>query len=246
VFLESKQKLCIVTRPDDTDEVCSAVSPDTRRRYVASESLGWIKKLIQKKDILKLRTEKLRGANMRKISYWTAVLLIACLTVLTPLTVSAQSGNITCESMLGQYQYCPADTQNEVRLTTQTSSTSCTKDYSWGYDYRGIWVDRGCRAEFAYGRSSGGGKGGLIAAGILGAIFLGVAAGSSKSRNSGGGGNVDPQKMDTYNQGYRYGGQDWDQGIPPNYRSHNNHYTSQYESDFASGYDDGYHHRSHK
>ncbi len=184
---------------------------------------------------------------MRKISYWTAVLLIACLTVLTPLTVSAQSGYITCESMLGQYQYCPADTQNEVRLTTQTSSTSCTKDYSWGYDYRGIWVDRGCRAEFAYGRSGGSGKGGLIAAGILGAIFLGAAAASSKPRNSGGGGGkVDPEKSDTYDQGYRYGGQDWDQGIPPNYESHNNHYTAQYESDFASGYADGYHHRSHK
>ena len=35
--------------PDDTDEVCSAVSPDTRRRYVASESLGWIAQIGQQR-----------------------------------------------------------------------------------------------------------------------------------------------------------------------------------------------------
>ena len=185
---------------------------------------------------------------MNKIYNWTAVLLIACLTVLTPLTVAAQSGDITCESTTGgQYQYCRADTQNLVKLKKQISNATCEQDYSWGYDYQGIWVDRGCRAEFSYGRSSGGGKGGLIAAGILGAIFVGAAAASSRSGNSGGGGGkVDPEKSDTYDQGYRYGGQDWDQGIPPNYESHNNHYTAPYESDFASGYADGYHHRSHK
>jgi hypothetical protein len=190
----------------------------------------------------------MRGANMTKIYDWTAVLLIACLTILTPLTVSAQSGNITCESTGGQYQYCRANTQNLVRLKNQISNATCEQDYSWGYDYQGIWVDRGCRAEFSYGRIGGGsGKGGLIAGGILGAIFVGAAAASHKSGNSGGGGGkVDPEKSDTYDQGYRYGGQDWDQGIPPNYESHNNHYTAQYESDFASGYADGYHHRSHK
>ncbi len=172
---------------------------------------------------------------MSKIYNWTAVLLIACLTILMPLTVAAQSGNTTCESVGGQYQYCRANTQNQVSLTRQISNSNCEQDYSWGYDYQGIWVDRGCRASFKYGRS-GGGNGDRI-----GPIFGG---GGSNTNNQGG--RVDPEKSDTYDQGYRYGGQDWDQGIPPNYESHNNHYTAQYESDFASGYSDGYHHRSHK
>jgi len=184
----------------------------------------------------KIKNRKLRGANMSKIYNWTAALLIACLTVLMPLTVAAQSGDITCESINGQYQYCRANTQNIVRVTNQLSNAVCGLDYSWGYDYQGIWVDRGCRASFKYGRSGGGGGNG----GRIGPIFGG--GGSNNNQ----GGKVDPEKSDTYDQGYRYGGQDWDQGIPPYYESHNNHYTAQYESDFADGYADGYHHRSHK
>jgi hypothetical protein len=35
-----------------------------------------------------------------------------------------------------------------VRLLKQNSETPCRQSESWGYDDRGIWVDRGCRADF--------------------------------------------------------------------------------------------------
>jgi hypothetical protein len=36
------------------------------------------------------------------------------------------------------------------------SRSACIDGDSWGYDDRGIWVDRGCRAEFALGHGHGG------------------------------------------------------------------------------------------
>ena len=55
---------------------------------------------------------------------------------------------ITCSSDSGKRNYCPADTRGGVQLVRQRSDARCTQGYSWGYDQRGIWVDRGCRADF--------------------------------------------------------------------------------------------------
>jgi hypothetical protein len=56
---------------------------------------------------------------------------------------------ISCSSEDGQRHYSQAETRPGVRLINQRSGSPCTKDYSWGFDDRGIWVDHGCRADFA-------------------------------------------------------------------------------------------------
>jgi Protein of unknown function (DUF3011) len=56
--------------------------------------------------------------------------------------------SITCASNNMKRNYCPADTRRGVQLVKQRSDARCTQGYSWGYDQRGIWVDRGCRADF--------------------------------------------------------------------------------------------------
>jgi Protein of unknown function (DUF3011) len=61
-------------------------------------------------------------------------------------------GVITCSSDNGGRNFCPANTRNGVRLVRQRSDAPCRSGYSWGFDQRGIWVDRGCRADFALGR----------------------------------------------------------------------------------------------
>ena len=43
---------------------------------------------------------------------------------------------------------CVADTRRGVRLLRQRSEAKCVYDSTWGYDSLGIWVDRGCRADF--------------------------------------------------------------------------------------------------
>ena len=58
------------------------------------------------------------------------------------------SGPITCSSNDGYRNYCTADTRGGVRLVRQLSGSPCQEGSTWGYDARGIWVDRGCRAEF--------------------------------------------------------------------------------------------------
>jgi hypothetical protein len=61
-----------------------------------------------------------------------------------------------CASDDGRRNYCNADTRNGVRLVRQRSGSSCVQGRTWGYDRRGIWVDRGCRADFELGdRGSG-------------------------------------------------------------------------------------------
>src|SRR6478672_4089952 len=73
---------------------------------------------------------------------------------------------ISCSSDDGHRHYCPADTRGGVRLLQQRSGSSCRKGYSWGYDRGGVWVDRGCRADFAIDsyqyRGSGSGSIGTI------------------------------------------------------------------------------------
>lgn len=59
---------------------------------------------------------------------------------------------ITCSSNNGKRNYCSADTSRGVRLTNQRSGSPCVQGQTWGYDRRGIWVDRGCRADFLIGR----------------------------------------------------------------------------------------------
>lgn len=58
----------------------------------------------------------------------------------------------TCSSDNGGRVFCEADTRDGVRLLRQISGSPCRQGETWGYDRRGVWVDRGCRAEFALGR----------------------------------------------------------------------------------------------
>jgi hypothetical protein len=64
---------------------------------------------------------------------------------------------ITCSSDDGRRRTCSVDTRGGVRLVRQISGSPCDQNRTWGFTRNGIWVDRGCRAEFAIGYDSGGG-----------------------------------------------------------------------------------------
>jgi hypothetical protein len=40
------------------------------------------------------------------------------------------------------------DRRRDIQLNRQISGSACIEGQTWGTDNRGIWVDRGCRAEF--------------------------------------------------------------------------------------------------
>jgi Protein of unknown function (DUF3011) len=60
-----------------------------------------------------------------------------------------QAVQLSCSSDDMRRHWCPADTRGGVDLVRQRSEARCVFNSTWGYDDRGIWVDRGCRADFA-------------------------------------------------------------------------------------------------
>lgn len=55
---------------------------------------------------------------------------------------------VTCESRDGRYRHCPMPTRGGVQMVRQVSRAQCLQGRSWGVDAGGVWVDRGCRAQF--------------------------------------------------------------------------------------------------
>lgn len=61
-----------------------------------------------------------------------------------------RSQEISCDSQANAYRQCSIDIgrHDDVRLRRQESVSDCVEGRSWGWNRRGIWVDRGCRARF--------------------------------------------------------------------------------------------------
>ncbi len=56
---------------------------------------------------------------------------------------------VRCESRDERQRFCrvPGGVHN-AQIVRRLSDTRCEFNYNWGYQRDGIWVDRGCRAEF--------------------------------------------------------------------------------------------------
>lgn len=61
-----------------------------------------------------------------------------------------------CESHDRKRNRCAADTRRGVDIVRRFSDAPCVQGRSWGWDGYGVWVDDGCRAEFAIGGGYGG------------------------------------------------------------------------------------------
>ena len=78
-------------------------------------------------------------------------------TAATPSAVAGDAGpsarNVVCESADMGWNHCKADTSGGVTLLRKLSDddTTCIRGTDWGTDASGIWVARGCRAEFSTG-----------------------------------------------------------------------------------------------
>ena len=72
-----------------------------------------------------------------------------------PQHASAQPGyggqqRITCSSNDGKRNWCAIGSARDAQLVRQISGSPCVRNQTWGVDNRGLWVDRGCRADFAF------------------------------------------------------------------------------------------------
>ncbi|HRY16419.1 MAG: DUF3011 domain-containing protein [Candidatus Competibacteraceae bacterium] len=94
------------------------------------------------------------------------------LVLTSPPVVAART--VTCESIGNERNVCRVDhlRDQKVRVRRTLSHSPCIEGRSWGVDRRGIWVDRGCRAEFEIGNDDN--KSNNAAAAV--AVGVGLAA----------------------------------------------------------------------
>ena len=60
-----------------------------------------------------------------------------------------QPQTFKCESVDGYPRFCRLPFQaSRIDMRRQLSSTRCEQGYNWGWQRDGVWVERGCRAEF--------------------------------------------------------------------------------------------------
>lgn len=88
--------------------------------------------------------------------------LFAALSLSVAPAVHAQAQRvIRCESTNGKPNRCMVPWR-DAQLVKQESKGACIRGQSWGIDRQGLWVDRGCRGQFAeagYGGRPGNGPG---------------------------------------------------------------------------------------
>jgi hypothetical protein len=72
----------------------------------------------------------------------------------TPASAAAPIPTLSCSSMAGERQTCPADTSAGVALVRSADPGKCVVGKTWGYDATSVWVSDGCSGEFVVGPAS--------------------------------------------------------------------------------------------
>ena len=134
------------------------------------------------------------GIPTSRRTFRQATATLVCLgLVVGPLPARAED-TITCESRGFGYRYCRIDTDNRVELVRTFSIVSCRQDRSWGYDRHGVWVDRGCAAEFRVGRRHGNDRA-AVGVALVGLAALAAIAACQEQAGRGGSGLVGGGKL---------------------------------------------------
>ena len=95
-----------------------------------------------------------RSATARSVFRRAFFLLLLGIVFLACAGEARAQRSINCGSERGRYRFCPARTHGSARISKQFSSAPCILGQTWGFDDRGVWVDRGCRALFVLGEPS--------------------------------------------------------------------------------------------
>jgi DUF3011 family protein len=87
---------------------------------------------------------------MQRLTRCTLVLsLLAFLGTMSASSALAQTSTVRCESVAMSQQTCPIPSNARVELARTLSQEACREGHNWGVGTSFIWVNRGCRAEFA-------------------------------------------------------------------------------------------------
>jgi hypothetical protein len=140
-------------------QIVSCSSDNMRRNYCAADVRGGVQLVRQRSDSPCVFNRTWGFTNGRGI--WVDRGCRADFQVTRPNWGGWDNGyNVYCASDNGGRNVCPTDTRGGVQLVRQRSGSPCDFGRTWGYDRRGVWVDRGCRADFQIGGGNGGGGNG--------------------------------------------------------------------------------------
>ncbi|HWQ03211.1 MAG TPA: DUF3011 domain-containing protein, partial [Candidatus Nitrosotenuis sp.] len=135
---------------------------------------------------------------------------------------------VKCESTDGRRRECPAPVAGRIMIIRLIDFSVCAEGQSWGWSNRGIWVDRGCRAEFEYD------------------LFTGTPPSEAEAAPP-------PAKSQTpvaerwgdaerqaYDAGYLRGRNDYRNNLTSDYRRYFNEFTRALEPYYRKGYEHGF------
>jgi Protein of unknown function (DUF3011) len=114
--------------------------------------------------------------HQRAVAWLAALTLVA-----SSAPATASQREIRCDSRGMGHNYCRVDTDRRVELIDRHSLFSCREGRSWGYDERGVWVDKGCSATFRVGRNNHSNKAAVAGAVIGLAALAAIAANRQKA-----------------------------------------------------------------
>ncbi len=113
---------------------------------------------------------------------------VAALAAMALAAGSAPAGagqrEIRCDSRGLGYNFCRVDTGGRVELVRKHSLFACNEGRSWGYDDRGVWVDKGCMADFRVGGDHHSNKAAIAGAVVGLAALAAIAASRNKAEAS--------------------------------------------------------------
>jgi hypothetical protein len=144
-----------VPAPQGSGQIITCASDDMRRNFCAANVSGGVQLVRQRSDAACVFNRTWGFIQGRGI--WVDRGCRADFTVGGSGFNGSDDGyNVYCASDDGRRNVCPTDTRGGVQLVRKRSDASCDYGRDWGYSNRGIWVDRGCRADFRIGGGSGG------------------------------------------------------------------------------------------
>ena len=94
--------------------------------------------------------------NIRRAKRPDRLPVVLALWLAWPVDAPAQSlpEVVRCEADGMARVHCGMDTRQGVDLVRQISESACIRESDWGTDAGGVWVARGCRAEFVARRET--------------------------------------------------------------------------------------------
>lgn len=143
-----------------------------------------------------------------------------CFLIATLLLGVAKVGlatEIACSSD-GNYNRCLLSHADKLNVKlTQKLEGECKKDYTWGADSDGVWVDKGCSAVFTYTEGE-----------------------KSAQSNNQCPSDLKGNECAYYQDGYKAGAEDGKAGQSMAHERHSDAYDSRFEASFTRGYEAGW------